>query len=515
MSRKQYFTSALPTAGLNYSEPGISISERHTPDCSEVRMGVGLVEKTPGSKVFSGTVDTPLNGTVMALNYVNSVLICHTTTKVYSLVAGTFTDETDAGGPFTGTILNPVSSIWMYDSSATKNYYIFANGIEQPRKWDQSTALVELLANTATKIPDWIAQYGSRLCMYNVTDGGTDFPKRVRWSAVSKPEDHSSSGSGFADLYAQLSDDTSIVRAEKLGDSMIIYGDHSMAIQQYTQATLYPFAFYAAVPTTGLAAPRALLNIHNREHLFLGWDDVYMYRGELGVERVGGVIRDELFDIIDPDNIETSFMVYIGNEDRARLHIPQVGSSVPDVYFEFNLKEKSWTKGARTYSGYGEYQVTTTEDWDGDSETWDDDLSSWNSATTVKGFPLFLYGNDSGEVHQYPSNNYSLIGTAISAHWDTKDFTPDEYRKVMSTWLTLQFEASGNTVDVSYSTDAGISFTDLETVTLTDDLAMYRVDLDVHSSQIRFRFANNTADETFKLRWFEVGYVPGSEWYRS
>ena len=513
---KQYIRVANPTKGLDYRVPSTMIDSHATPSCSEVRLESGVVEKVAGTTAFAGTVATPLTGTVMAFNYLSPILICHTTTDVYTLTATASTSKTDVAGPYTGTIANPISSVWMYVTGEAKNYYIFANGKDRPRKWDLATATVTMLANTDTKIPAWISCFGGRLCMYNVVDGNADMPVSVYYSAPGAPEDYTSVSSGYTDLYAQLGGSSQILRAERIGDNMIVYGDHSIALQMYTQAANYPFAFYGAIPNVGLAAPRALLNINNSTHIFLGWDDIYTYSGGANVERVGGPIKDELFSIIDPSAIGNSFITYLGHENRARLHIPKVGSTVPDVYFEYNLGEQSWTRGTRTYSGCGDFQVTSTLTWASIADAWDDFVVNWDSGANVQGSPLTLYGDASGLVYRYPTSLYSLAGAAIISYFDTPDFVgEEEYRKKVKTWYSLEFEGKGNSVDVSYSVDAGLSFTALETVTLANDFAVYRVDLDVTSTQLRFRFANSTANENFNLRWYEVGFYPGSEYYRN
>ena len=39
----------------------------------------------------------------------------------------------------------------------------------------------------------------------------------------------------------------------------------------------------------------------------------------------------------------------------------------------------------------------------------------------------------------------------------------------------------------------------------------YRINFQIHSTQVRFRFQNTSKDETFKVRSFEVGYLPAGD----
>jgi hypothetical protein len=79
-------------------------------------------------------------------------------------------------------------------------------------------------------------------------------------------------------------------------------------------------------------------------------------------------------------------------------------------------------------------------------------------------------------------------------------------------WQLMQVWAKGSGLTAYYSTDGGVTFTEIGTLTLsadypTDDDPDYLY-FDVVSSKIRFRFRNNTTGETFTLKQFALEAVP-------
>lgn len=502
--QRQYYSVFAPNGGLRYDLPSTMLEDQYTPRCEEIRLEDGVVRKQKGTAGFAGTVASPLNGTVMALSYINGACRCHTTTKVYLLSAGAFVDKTNDA--MTGDEDNAYS--WAFIT----NIYIFTNGKDQIQQM-ASDGTVSDLGGAGTYLPFWILYYGGRLCMYNVLDGGVDCSKRVRWSELEKPEDYDSDkGAGLTDLYSMLRDDDEIVRAERLGSDIIIYGDHSMARQTYDGAYFKaPYGFRAAIPDTGLSASRALVSIEGKRHIFMGWDDIYIYEGLSDVHAIGGPIRDELFNIIAPTYINRSFMVHIPAENKMRLFIATTGNTTPDTYFEYDLEAGHWTRGTRSYTGWGPYKEASAITWGDLVDTWGDQAWEWGDQTLYALADSQLYGSGS-VVYKDDGTAKSLAGTAIDCFYETKDFVTGEgYRRTLTHWMELNFEAKGTTVDVSYSTDEGVNWTTLETTTLTSDWAKYNIDFTVDEPVIRLRWRNEEDDGLFELRWFEVGYLEATD----
>lgn len=505
---RQHQQVPFVAGGLRYDVYSSALKNEETPSCKNIVMGESIIEKRKGVSAFAGTGAAALTGIVMKLNYTASELICHTTDKVYAYNSGTglFVDITEAATTYNGTQDDPISDVY-FDAPATP-LYIWTNGVESPKKWDLAGANVSALDNATNYITKWLLYFGSRLCLYNLVDTGTSKPLRVRWSIVGNPEDFSGTGSSFADITAVLGDDL-IMRAEKLGTYAVIYGQKGLCLQDYRAYVNNPFGFSTRVPSIGLAASRALINLFGREHIFLGYDDIYSYKGGREVQRLGRPIRRELFSIIDNDSIDRCFMIHMMDKNKVRLYIPTKGHTTTqmDVYFELNLEEGTWSRGTGAYTGFGEYGTSgiTVDELAGsvDEQAWVIDSLGIHSGDTID-----MFGDINGVVYKADNTTHDDAGVAVAATFDTKDFVEEyRYRGEVTHWMELSFEAKGTSVDVYYSDDFGKNYTFLETVALTGDWERYEVAFEVNSPGIRFSFQNNDSASTFQIRWYEIGYI--------
>jgi hypothetical protein len=248
------------------------------------------------------------------------------------------------------------------------------------------------------------------------------------------------------------------------------------------------------------------------EHIFLGWDNVYSYSGGRDIKDVGGSIKDELFDLIDPAYIHTAFMFLVEELDLLYLWIQTSDSGYPDRYYVYDIVDKSWSRGKRDATGFGYYESKSTASWDDAVGSWDAQRGRWDSRQRQQLSPITLVGNQYGTIHQMSLSENDLEGDAIDGYWDTKDFVQkDGYQRKMTQWMEFNFEAFGDSVDVSYSTDEGNSWSTAVKFTLTDKWKLYNLDVEVWSPQVRFRFRNNTLTSTFNVRHFEMGFLVGSD----
>ena len=408
-----------------------------------------------------------------------------------------------------------------YSAEVLNNYYIYNQGIAPIYYWDMATAAVAIMLGGTNLACKAMRKLGERLCLYHIIDTGVAYPQRVQWTVaggVSIPPaatDWTDPGSGNTDLESTMGSDF-ILAAEKLSNYVVIYGERTIVSQEYTGVVASPYAFYTRITGVGLAAPRAIVNL-GEEHIFLGWDNVYSYKGGASIDRIGDAIENELFTIMNPEYIHRSFLIYIEETDEIRLHFPLVGETLPNTYFTYKISNQSWSRGSRIYSAFGYFSKVTSVTWHtygGDGNVpWDEATARWQDSTLEALAPLNLYGDTSGILYQDNESSYdNADGTAIDGYWESKDFvTGDGYRRTMTNWMELGFEAKGATIDVSYSTDFGVTWSTVETFTLTTAWAQYRHDFNANSPQIRFKFRNAVQGETFDVRQIELGMIEATD----
>jgi len=400
-------------------------------------------------------------------------------------------------------------------AAVVNDYYIFSNGIVPLLCWNMTDATVAELTGGEALACKAMQMIGERLCLYHLPD----LPRRVKWTVVGgiTPEaaDWTGPGSGDTDLDSIFGEDV-IQTAHKLGNYVVIYGEKTIAMQEYTGKTPDdPYAFYVRVAGTGTPSERGVCNLGDK-HIMLGWDDVYIYKGGTDVQSIGDKVSRELFDLINPTYIHRSFVVYLDEQYEVRIYFPLIGSTTPNCYFTYSLSNGSWSRGSRSYMAFGAYKkITGADTWDTiatATTTWDELTIRWNDVSLEKLSPLSIYGDANGILYQDNETVLNLAGVPIDSWWDTKDFVVGEgYRRQTTSWMSLGFEATGDTITVYYSTDLGESWSAGVEFTLTDEWKVYRYDLNVNAPQIRFRFENDALSETFELRQVEVGYVGASD----
>jgi len=403
-------------------------------------------------------------------------------------------------------------------SEVMNDLYVYSNNIVPLMFWDMSTATTAILYAGCTLAAKCIRRFGERLCLYGVT---STYPQRVQWTEVGGitavtpvAEDWTDPGSGNTDLESTMGTDH-IQTAEKLGNYMVIYGERTIVLQDYVGVVDDPFAFYTRVSGIGLAAERAIVNLGNR-HIFLGWDDVYEYKGGKEAIPIGWNIKKELFSIIDAQYIGRSFMVYNGVKDELRLYVPTSGNTLPNIYFSLNLKTKSWSRGTRAHTSSGHYTRASADTWasigSGATDTWNNQSIRWDSLILQALAPIDLYGGASGVVTYGDETELNLAGSAIDGYFETKDFvTGDGYRRTTTNWMELTFEAKGDKLYIRYSLDLGVSWSEAKIFTLTDEWKKYNYDFEATSPQIRFKIRNGNVSEEFSARQLEIGYIEASD----
>jgi hypothetical protein len=500
--------------GLDYSKPTTMIGESNTPNCQDVWFRDGRLGKTWGSSVFADTLTSSLSGTFMlAKHYVKNSgsekLVVHTDEDVYAYnsISGLF--ESILGAI---TLSGDIDDVFV--SCVQNDFYLFSNGISSIWYWDMvAAAVVELDGGSGCRCIEII---GERVNVY----GLANYPRRVGWTVVgglSVPTplatNWTDAGSGDTDLDSCFGDDI-IQCSARLGNYVVIYGKKTIVMQEYAGTSAdAPFNFYTRVSGIGTPSIRGVINLGDT-HIILGWDDIYMYQGGTSVTSVGGNIKSELFDLINPEFISRCFITYVQKTQEVKVYYPGVGEELPNSCMIYNLGNQSWSKGLRNYTGSGNFINLIASTWDTidtATTTWDEVVGRWDDVKRESLFPITLYGDASGVVYKDDELSLSLSVVAIDGYWESKDFLAnEEYKRAVTNWMSLAFEAKGSSIELSYSTDSGTTWSTSTSFTLTDTWEEYTLDINMNAPTIRIRIQNNELTGSFEVRMLELGYVLAS-----
>ena len=360
--------------------------------------------------------------------------------------------------------------------------------------------------------PRYVWGFHDRLVMGNTCESGAYYSWRIRWST---PGDlFVASTVDFQDLVQN--DSTPIQGGDDMGFYLNIYKTDSLIQVSHVGGDLTFLAQTAWTP--GTFAGRTIQTFQGRQY-FLGEDDVYVWDGaqrrsisinqQVGQHRV----RDRIFELLNINGINSCFGSIFPKHQEYWLWIPKIGETHPSSVFVYSILRNVWSYfefSSTTTVGYFHIDLNVTT-WDQLVGTWDEQNWTWDSSSLAgldKALVLakstgdtFIIDDSVGKDEGYTrGDGTDVAGSDIVTRLITRDFIfsdlPSDDRVTR-----LEFEAVGETVDVSYSHDFEldtVSFKGLESLTLSPKFQPHKYFPDTVGEHIRFAFE---ATGFFSIRW--------------
>lgn len=219
------------------------------------------------------------------------------------------------------------------------NIGIFNNGIADPQMWSppaiatNTTGLTNWPASTKCKV---IRPFGRFLVAYDISEGATNYPWRVKWSssapqgAVPATWDETdptqdSREWDLAETYGKVID------AKALGAVNFVYKEDEAHAMTWIGG-VNVFRFDRKFPF-GLIAQDCVIEFQ-KKHFVASFDDIYLHDGFT----YQGILKDRLREWYAGrmDHPERSFMATAGNE--ALLGFCESGSDEPSIAIQINLE---------------------------------------------------------------------------------------------------------------------------------------------------------------------------------
>lgn len=393
-----------------------------------------------------------------------------------------------------------VSSDYIRKSTETDPWWIYTNGVDPLKYWTGSGQLANLISDypsgVTTLLARHVVEFKDHLFLWDVTEDTDRYPQRGRWSDTADPEDFLNGNASYVDLTGA---DWVQGAIKFKGDYLVVCKERSIWVG-YATGDSDVFQFDQKITGTGCAAPKTIEDLGD-EVIFLGWDDVYAFDGTDYISLTEDNVGVRLINSINPEQIGKCFGVIIEEQKEYWLFYPSVGSDYCDAAWCFNYNLNKWTR--HTFSDYismyGYYQIEasiTINDLVGTikQQNW-----RFDDRTTLESMPTTLFGDTSGYIYEYDRTVSNDDGTAIDAYFDTKDFNPTQLMQRF--WFPrLDVYYTGDSLEVWYSTDKGVSWTLQDTLSANSSLAdLIRVWSRLDITQVRMRFRNANAGEHFEF----------------
>ncbi len=275
------------------------------------------------------------------------------------------------------------------------------NTTDVPQSWDLniSNKFVPLDAWPANTYCKAMRTYKQFLIALNITKPSGNFPFMVKWSNPAVPgalptswdETDPTNDAGEFDIAEGFDP---IVDGLQLRDSFMIYKEQSVWRLDFTGG---PFVFsnQKVLGVSGAMNRNCIVEIDGY-HLVLTNNDIVVHDGVQGTSVLDKIMRRWLFQNIDIESFDKSFVFKNPFFNEVFICFAMVGSNVPNRAIVYNYVDK--TTSLRVMpdihcAAYGPINEGLNANWAQDPDPWFTDNTAWNSPDLVPSLSRVLMGS--------------------------------------------------------------------------------------------------------------------------
>lgn len=367
---------------------------------------------------------------------------------------------------------------------------IGTNGADLPFKWTGSGNAAALTVPTNLTDAKFVEVFQSHTFLGNVIVNGTELRSRVYWSALDTIETWDAAD--FNDV--SRDDGQTITGLKSLADRLVIFKERSIWLAFYTGDADVPFIFQKSSSDVGCVAPFSIAQVEGGL-AFLASDGIYLFDGNNSYK-----ITDRITATLGTYNttqFSQACAMHQQNKNTYWLALPGPSSNTNNRVVSWNVYNNSLSIN----TGMAPSAMTTIFNSGIEERPYWGDYSG------------FVYRGDVGK-NDSPLN----VSTAISAYaytpWLSFEDLCDQ-KGIPNIYIYVRNENGTLTFAYSYDFEETDQYTQTFSLTASTDLygtgvygtATYassggrvvRRDLTGRGRVVRFKFANATLDESFRV----------------
>lgn len=338
-----------PIAGHDVSKPENLLGHENIPEGQNFLIEEGYVAKRSGYSVLQAGLPAILStGRVMeAVEYgdANGALhfVVASTTKIVEDVSGTWTDRT-------GTALTATSDDAVFMSpvggASLDNLYI-TNGVDNVRVWTGSGNTADLTTTGFTTFKSkCLLGFKGHLLHGNVTEDGSVYPYRLRFSAANDPTQYdpvANVTTGFRNLIEDKTN-SKIQTMLPIKEAIAVYKEHAIVILNY-EGSSNLFIPYQRVPDRGAISPKAVCPVlDGNTHMVVSNDNIFLFDGfNFQVPPIGDRIKKDFFADLNWSQRHQVYCQAFPGRFEAWIMYPRTGSSNPNAAYCWNWLYNAWS----------------------------------------------------------------------------------------------------------------------------------------------------------------------------
>lgn len=503
----------LPVKGYNFSVPSTYLPEGHGFP-QNMHFFRGEMRKRDGRTKLGNPVignHKVMHLGVFRLSDLSVRLMAHTR---YNLMR--YNTSTKKFDDFTGIDLTGDETKFFDHTVVTENdLYIFTNGVDEIRKFDDSADSSALSAGVIARFVEYMSPY---LFVADVTEGGLNIPTKGKWSDSGDPTAFASGNAG-SKLFTD--DPTAIRAAKKLKEFLFIYKE-GMTYRGRIVSTSDIFSFNIFDTDQGLYSPRALAD-GSGQHFFMGLNDFYV-NNAARIQSIGRDVREYIFNRLNREKNETCHAVHVAEYKEVWFFITPTGEDWPTEVWKYNYDVGFWYYDTcNSIITASNYKIVETVAWDDLIGTWDEQPQIWDEQAGQADAPIQVFGDKDGIVSYRDPLARDDFGVAFTSRMESRDYTglPNLTRvgdgqtiigiEEDIEWMQLDLWAKGGCAKIYYSLDYGDSWVFVEEREFTDAIKKHSFFIHVISPQIRFKAENDQSGETFYIRAWIPYYLDAGQ----
>lgn len=494
----------LPSKGLVVDRPAEYVDSRSAAAIKNMEYNRSILRKRRGSAAIGDALGERIQRYFELQVGPATRLFRVGTTEVEVLNKATGTWSSVANAPLNGTAAGQVSYTFPLLSAA--KIAVYTNLTDNIRKCSITGNDADL-GGSPPKCK-FVKAFGPYLVLAYIEDAGTTYYTRVQWCDTGTPEVWTGGNAGSVDL---LDDPEDITGLGIFGGQLTVHKTNSIYVGQLV-TTSDVFRFDRKSTGVGTVSEATIIELPTGEQIFLASDGLHLFNG-ITAPLIESSAQDEMRESMNPEFLYKSQAVFVEEEDEYWVAVPIGSQEEPETVYKYNYRTRQMYKDERTsLTAMGVFLNTSDLTWDDIPEGWDGSSDLWDSNQLSSLNPVVIFGDSAGNSTKRTTVTNDDDEVAVESYIETKDFTaedlgvPDIDRIVR--WKGMEVWAKGDSLKVYYSVNGGSTWVLTQNLTLTDDYpdddSPINVWFDVVKGKIRFRFYNNSSEETFTLKKYQI-----------